>query len=48
MEDMSKDNTQIMKREALLHSSAINMRTGAQAGVSELTENILGELGMMV
>lgn len=48
MEDMRRDNTQIMNIEALLHSSAINMGLGSQAGVSESFEHIVGELGRIV
>ena len=48
VEDMSRDNMQIMNIEVLPHRSSINMRAGSQAGVSELTEYILGELGGML
>jgi hypothetical protein len=48
VEDMRRDNTQIMNIEALLHSSAINIGIGAQAGVPESLEYILGKLRRMV
>jgi hypothetical protein len=48
LEHMSRDSTQILNIEALLHSSAINMGLGSQAGVSESFEHIVGELGRIV
>lgn len=48
IEDMSRDNTEIMNIEALLYISTINMRIGSQIGVPESLEYILGKLGRMV